>query len=328
MTNPPEMPRATILVTGGCGYLGSQLIRDLATSPELGDVTIRIFDNMQGGHYRALMNLPAEGRYQFIEGDLLDPIAARLALEGVDAVVHLAALVRTPMSFEDPAWVEQVNRWGTAHLLEYCLEGSVKRLIYLSTAAVYGPGGPATESDPCRPQGAYAQSKYRAETAVLSTMERGLQATIIRCGTLYGLAPVVRFDAVANRFAYEASTRRAVIVYGSGRQCRPLIHVRDASSAICFVLSQPEQTTGQVFNTVAHNTAIVDLAEIIRQIKPGVSVQFTDQDIRTQFSFEASNEKLVALGWQPRVSLKAGLTELVKQFGSFESIGPPALQEM
>ena len=323
MTNFPDLPKV-ILVTGGCGYLGSQLIRDLATRPELDDVTIRILDNMQGGHYRALMNLPSEGRYQFIEGDLLDPIATRLALDGVDAVVHLAAIVRTPMSFEDPAWVEQVNRWGTAHLLEYCLEGNVKRLIFLSSAAVYGPGGPFTEAGPCHPQGAYAQSKYRAETAVLSAIERGLQATIVRCGTMYGLAPVIRFDAVANRFAYEASTHRAVKVFGSGRQRRTLIHVRDASSAISFVLSRPEQTTGQIFNAVDHNISILELANLIKTIKPGLSVQFTEQDIRTQFSFEASNEKLVALGWNPRVSLAAGLSELANQFGSFEAVGPMA----
>ena len=81
----------TILVTGGAGYIGSRLTRDLAT-----DYTIRIYDNMQRETYPALMNLPETGNYQFIEGDILDGSGIRRALQGVETVIHLAAIVRTP----------------------------------------------------------------------------------------------------------------------------------------------------------------------------------------------------------------------------------------
>ena len=219
----------TILVTGGCGYLGSRLIRDLANDKQLGGVTIRILDNFQSGHQQALMGLPKEGRYQFIEGDILDPSIVRLALQGVDAVIHLAAIVTTPMSFDRPVWMEQVNRWGTIHLVDACLQAGVQRFIYASSAAVYGPGGPFSEVGPCHPLGPYAQSKQRAEVGVLKAAERGLMPTILRFGSIFGLAPVTRFDAVINHFVYLTGIGRPLTVYGDGQQSRPFIYVRDAS---------------------------------------------------------------------------------------------------
>src|SRR5690554_3662234 len=144
---------STLLVTGGCGYLGSQLIRTLATalapaqpSGQPAPLTIRILDNLHSGQIRALMDLPDQAAYEFLEGDLLDPSALRYALRDVDAVIHLAAIVRTPLSFDNPAWLEQINHWGTAQLVEAALANGVRRVILTSTAAVYGPGGPHDET--------------------------------------------------------------------------------------------------------------------------------------------------------------------------------------
>jgi UDP-glucose 4-epimerase len=311
----------SLLITGGCGFLGSQLIRDLALDERLGALSIRILDNVQDGHYRALMNLPAPGHYQFIEGDILDPDVVRLALKGVDTVVHLAAIVRTPMSFDNPTWIEQVNHWGTAHLIEACIEAGVSRFIFTSSTAVYGPRNSPEENELCRPQGPYAQSKYRAEKSVVTASERGLQTVIIRLGTLFGLAPVTRFDAVVNRLAYLAGIQRSLTVYGDGQQRRPLIHVRDASSAIRYFLADSNLLQGKAVNGVGLTACVSDIVDIIRRLKPDTDVRFTDQDIRTHLSFEASNAALTALGWQPQVSLQSGIAELLAQFRNFERLG-------
>jgi UDP-glucose 4-epimerase len=317
----------TVLITGGCGYLGSHLIRDLARTAGPRPLTVRILDNMQGGHYRSLMDLPPGTRYEFLEGDILDPAVVRLALRGAGAVVHLAAVVRTPMSFEHPAWVQQVNHWGTARLVESCLEAGVTRFIYASSTAVYGPGGPGDEDAPCRPVGPYAQSKLRGEESVLAASARGLRPTVLRFGTLFGNAPAMRFDAVANRFAYLAGTGRPLTVYGSGQQRRPLVHVSDAGNAIAICLERPAVTQGRILNVVGENTSIVELVRAVEAVRPAVAVRYTEQDVLTHFSFEASGAALAGLGWMPQVSLEAGMAEMLERFRYLESaaLEPSAL---
>jgi len=316
----------TVLVTGGCGYLGSQLIRDLARRLPRAPV-IRILDNMRQGQIQALLDLPA-ATYEFIEGDLLDPSVLRLALRGVDAVVHLAALVRTPLSFENPAWLEQVNHWGTAQLVEACLDQEVTRLVFTSTAAVYGPDGPHREDGPCRPQGAYAQSKLAAERVLLTARSRGLTPTILRVGTLYGLAPVTRYDAVVNRFTYLAGIRQPLTVYGDGQQRRPVIHVRDAAAAVCHALQT--DLPRPIYNAVGATVSVLDIVAALRSIRPATPVHFTEQDIRTHVSFAADPAALIATGWQRQVSLTAGMTELLDHFQNIRRSLPttPDLEEL
>lgn len=308
----------TILVTGGCGYVGSLLIRELTADEQLGNPVVRILDNMQGRHYQALMELGEDGRYEFIEGDILDPAVVKLALQGVDAVIHLAAIVRTPISFEHPSWVEQVNRWGTAHLVDACLEHGVQRFLYASSSAVYGPGGPFTERDPCRPIGPYAQSKKRAENEILAAEQRGLDPTILRLGTVFGQAPVLRFDAVVNRFAYLAGVQRPLTIYGKGDQKRPVVHVADASSAFRFCLANRDSTAGEVLNVVGENVSVQEVASAIQSLRPETPVRFTEQDVLTHLSFEASSDKMLARDWQPQYALADGIGELIARFRNLQ----------
>jgi UDP-glucose 4-epimerase len=303
-----------ILITGACGYLGSQLIRDLGAVPGVNGSTIRILDNMQAKNYAALMDLGEDARYQFIEGDILDPAVVAYALQGVDLVVHLAAIVQTPMSFENPTWVEQVNHWGTARLVESCLDAGVKRFIYASSAAVYGPGGPFTEDDICRPFGAYAQSKYKAERRILGAVDRGLEPVVLRFGTLYGQAPGVRFDAVANRFAYLAGSKRSLVVYGQGDQIRPFIHVRDSSAAVQFCIANLDRMKAQIFNVVGTNASVLDLVRAVQSFLPEIGVHYTEQDVLTHLSIRVKNDALIGMGWKPGYTLEGGLEELVSAF--------------
>lgn len=323
-----------ILITGACGYLGSVLIRDLTRKTGSGcnailagnpiphedfeDLSICLLDNMQNGRYDALFDLSKQARYQFIEGDLLDPATMRYALEEVDVVVHLAAIVRTPMSFDNPTWMQQINYWGTAQLVEsILLSGKRPYLIFASTTAVYGPGGPFDEKDVCRPQGHYAQSKYRAEEAIQVGMERGLRATILRIGQLYGVAPVIRFGSVINRLCTQAGMNRPITIHGTGEQRRTFVHVRDASAAIMHILDKLKAKNEKIqahFNIVASQHSIVELVEVIKQIRPAVQIRYTEQDIRTHYSFESTSSQVHLLGWTPQISLETGVEELLSRF--------------
>lgn len=308
-----------ILVTGGCGYLGSQLLRDLPAKIE-GAGTIHVLDNMQKGEYRALMDLPDAGTYTFWEVDVMDRATLRTILAEVDVVIHLAAVVQTPLSFADPNWVEQVNHWGTSNLVEVCLAEDVSTFVFASSASVYGPGPEArTEEATCDPVGAYADSKHKAERVVASASRRGLNTVTLRMGTLFGPAPVLRFAAVANRFASLAGTRRALTVYGDGEQTRPLLHVDDASAAICWACNHVSKTGGETYNVHDTNASILNLVDAVRTHVPDVEVRRTEQDIRTHLSFAMAGEKIRRAGWTASSSLEDGIGALIERFGTFAS---------
>jgi nucleoside-diphosphate-sugar epimerase len=316
-----------ILVTGGCGYIGSQLIRAVATDDRFEGTTIRVLDNMQRENYHALMDLPERANCEFIEGDILDPSRMKLALEGIDAVIHLAAVVRTPLSFDHPARLSQVNHWGTAHLVEHCLDLGVPRFILASSASVYGPGGTFDEEDACKPIGPYAQSKFQAEQAAWGASRRGLNLSILRIATVYGYAPSMRFDSVANRFAYLAGVGRPITVFGTGQQTRPLVHVRDVSHAISFCLSHPEETQGRLFNVVEDNFSVLDMVAALQKIRE-VRVRFTEQDVLTHFSFALNPSRLKGLGWGPLCTLENGFAEMVEHFRRVSAVQHPSMESL
>ena len=301
----------TILVTGGAGYIGSQLIRDLAADPRFSDWTIRIYDNLQRQHYCGLMDLPTDGRYEFVEGDILDRLNLGRAMHGVQAVVHLAAIVKTPLSFDHPEWTEQVNHWGTASVVDCALNEDVSRLLYVSSASVYGPGGPFRETDTCRPIGPYAISKLKGENEATRS-----RFTIVRLGTVFGNAPAMRFDGIANRLAYQVGVGRPMVIYGSGEQIRPLIHIRDASAVLRLCLADL-RTEGEIINAVMINPSINQIARALQAIAPDTPMRYTDQDILTEISFRVNSTKLMEMGFRPQFSLEQGLEEMVARWRGF-----------
>ncbi len=308
--------KRVILVTGGAGYIGSQLVRDIALDPRFSDVTIRIYDSLRHKNYSGLMDLPVEGRYEFVEGDILDRLNLQRAMQDAVAVFHLAAIVTTPLSFDHPEWTEQINHWGTAAVVDCALRAGVMRLIYCSSASVYGPGGPFKETDPCRPIGPYATAKRKGEDEVRQAEERGLQATIVRLGTTFGNAPAMRFDASANRYAYLAGVHRPMVIYGTGNQVRPLIHIRDASSALRLCLADPA-FIGETVNAATEHPSLNDIAAAVQRLMPAATTRYTDQDILTEISFDVDAAKLMGMGWTPQVTLEAGLKEVLERWKGF-----------
>lgn len=335
------MTNDVVLVTGGLGYLGSQFLRSAAEP--LAGRTVRVLDNLATRGERALVDLPAGCRYEFVEGDVLDPGVMRYALRGVGTVIHLAGVVRTPMSFEHPTWMRQVNTWGTAALAEASLQAGVQRLVFASSTAVYGPGGPFDEAATCRPVGPYATSKRAAEEAVLAAAARDLTVSVLRLGMLYGHAPCARFDGFVNRLLFLAGTGRAMTVYGRGEQRRPIVHVHDAATAVLLAatadagrarrdgepsaLRHPPRALAagaDIVNVVEANASVLDVVAAIQAARPLAKVRFAEQDVLSHLSFLVDGERLRHAGWCPALRLQDAVHAELGRFTHLGAVpGPP-----
>ena len=264
-----------ILVTGGAGYIGTELVGALAQQDAVSEVVV--YDNLSRRNYNLfLAERLTPGKIRFVRGDILDTRRLRKVLDGVDVVFHLAALVTTPFHDADVHHVDQVNHWGTAELSYALEERPVRRLIYLSSAAVYGASDtPARVEHAPRPAGVYGESKLHGERK-LARLADDLDLTVLRCANVYGYSRSLRFDAVINRFLFEAHYGHRITIHGSGRQHRAFVHIDDVVSALVpLALGRGGRGT---FNLVERNLAINDIAAALRQLYPDLETQHVDQD--------------------------------------------------
>jgi UDP-glucose 4-epimerase len=311
-----------ILVTGGAGYIGSQLLHTLAADQFPRVRRIRVLDNMREEKFPALMNLPGNVDYEFILGDIREENDIRMALgDDTDVVVHLAALCNANLSFERRDDTEEINYRGALKVIDVARRAlSVRRFIYASTTSVYGPtAGIVTEDSPCQPASPYAEFKLKAENDVLGLSQDTagrVRPTVLRFATAYGYAPGLRVHTVVNIFAFRAAVGAPLEVYGSGDQVRPFVHVADIARAIAFCMAE-DQAADQVFNVVGENASVNDLLDLLEPRFPRLKVVHTDKEILNQISYEVDGSKLRALGFAPAFSLEQGIDEYARLYGSF-----------
>lgn len=263
-----------ILVTGGAGYLGSVLCELLLRSGQ----RVRAFDSLMHGG-RSLLGLAGREGFAFQRGDMRDGDAVAEALAGVDAVVHLAAIVGDPACARDAELARAVNLDASLALFEAAQAAGVKRFAFASTCSNYGRMADtsvlATESHELRPVSLYAETKVGVEQALLAAPARTITATVLRLSTLYGLSPRMRFDLTVNEFVKELVVQRKLVVFGE-QFWRPYVHVRDAARAFQMVLEAPvERVAGQVFNVgdTNENYRKADLLELMSVRIPDADVQ-------------------------------------------------------
>ena len=267
-----------ILITGGAGYIGTELLRKIAKSVEFDKIIV--YDNLSGGNrnlFTANMELPKE-KIEFVQGDILDSRAFKKVLKGIDVVFHLAANVTTPFSDQNPHLFEQVNHWGTAEVCYALEESKVKRLIHLSSVSVYGTSKEEKDVDSSlNPRTFYGISKMRAEEHVSRLMDK-MDTYILRCGNVYGFSESMRFDAVINRFMFEANFFKRITVHGSGEQIRPFIQIDRLSNLLARFVDG--NIPKGVFNLVDQNLAIGEVVKALRVVYPEVEMLFVSQHMK------------------------------------------------
>jgi nucleoside-diphosphate-sugar epimerase len=311
-----------ILVTGGCGYIGALVVEELLAEGE----EVRVLDALIHGQGEIAARQERAGA-QSIRADLRDPDARGRALEGVEAVVHLAAIVGDPACAADPELSEQVNVRATRALVSDARKLGAERFIFASTCSNYGrmadPTAPIDEDGELRPVSLYAKQKVGIETLLLASEESdAMLATCLRFATVYGVGPRMRFDLTVNEFTRDLWADRDLEVFGE-QFWRPYVHVRDAARAVRGVLQAPaSRVAGQVFNVgrSTENYRKLDLVEQIRgQIDRGrVSYVSRADDPR---DYKVSFEKIrVELGYETLMTVHSGVAEVLGALdaGSFD----------
>ncbi|MBP1594855.1 MAG: NAD-dependent epimerase/dehydratase [Acidobacteria bacterium] len=266
-----------VLIVGGAGYLGSVLTAQLLTR----GYTVRILDSFLYGR-RSLEQMPRTPMLEIIEGDLRNIHTCVSALDGVHAVVLLAAIVGDPASRLRPKETIETNVIAAQALAMACKHQCINRFLYASTCSVYGLGNTLLdENSDLRPVSLYARTKIASEQAILSMGDGYFAPTILRMGTLYGCSPRMRFDLVVNTMTMHAFSEGKIRVFG-GTQWRPLLSVNDAAESYVQCLEADLADVGnQVFNIGSdeQNYQIESIAQIIAEALNGVKVEHDDKSL-------------------------------------------------
>jgi len=295
-----------ILVTGGAGFIGSNLVDKL--SP---DNTVVVLDNLFSG---LLSNLEkSKDRITFVKGDVLDKALVKDIVAEVDYVFHLAAHVGNIRSIKDPNFDMEVNIGGTLNLLEACRNSNIKRLVYSSSGAIFGEAKylPIDEEHPLNPESPYAVSKLAAEKYCFAFHKvYGVPTTALRYFNVYG--PRQDTSEYANAISIFLSRIREgkpLTIFGDGKQTRDFIFVKDVAKANILAATHPS-AVGEIFNiATGKENSIKELVDIIKQVSAKeIQVIYADSRAGEVKYSRASIEKAQRLlGYNPETNFKEGL---------------------
>lgn len=304
----------TVLVTGGLGYLGSRLVRELADDPEFSGEPIRILDNLRQPRYHALWDLPSYADYQFIQTDIRDGEAVRSAMEDVTTVFHTAAITNAPETFEIEKKTWEVNHDAALTVFEAARDAGVKEFVNLSTCSVYGTTErEITEEFECDPESPYGEAKLTAEREMLDRYDGRMGFTALRLGTVYGWTTGMRFDTVINKFAFLAAAGHDLTVYeGAESQFRPYLHVKDAVRSMLFAARSLGD--GEPYNVVGQNASLREVIDAIKRHFVDVDITFTEAKNLNQLSYIVSDEKICNRGFDTTYTIDQGVVELADKF--------------
>lgn len=301
-----------ILITGGAGYIGTELTYELEKNPKVKEIII--YDNLSRGNINLFIGQSKlSDKIRFIQGDILDTRLLKQTLKDIDVVYHLAAKVTTPFADQNAHFFEQVNHWGTAELVYAIEESNVKQFIYTSSASVYGASADeVNESINPNPRTFYGISKLRAEDHVNRLMAKNTATYIVRCGNIYGYSKSMRFDSVINKFMFDANFKRRISIEGDGEQYRSFIHIDKTANILAnLIFSNIDQG---IYDLVEDNLTINHIADTFKTIYPDLEMISINQQLKMRELRVKPNEKINALTNIPTRTLVEVLQTFKEEF--------------
>jgi nucleoside-diphosphate-sugar epimerase len=310
-----------ILVTGGAGYIGSELI--LKLGEEFPEATITSIDNLTIGDYRHIEHLKNDKRYRLLVGDITKKNDLRKALtQDTTAIIHAAAIPGVEACNKRPKNAIHTNVYGTHLLLEEAVNRNVERFVFNSSAAVYGTPQeqPITETHPLKPINLYGVTKVAAEKLVNARhITQGLTTTILRLSNVYGLGAYTDWKTVIPKFVWQAVKDQPLTIRADGKQQRDFVHIHDLVNAVIRCLKAPRQAVaGETYNIGGKTFSVNQIADIVTQeskqrLNREPSKVFTSLEVgevytpQFQYSHKKASEKI---GYEPKQEMLKGVSEL------------------
>ena len=322
-----------VLVTGGAGYIGCQLVPALLD----GGYRVRVFDVMFYGD--AGLDRVRD-RIETVEGDIRS-VPADL-LDGVSAIINLAGLSTEPAAEYRPEANQEINFKAAVDLAGLAKEKKVRRFIQASSGSIYdvGAGHPEkdimhTEDSPVAPFRIYSITKREAEKRILAMADDSFTPVVLRKGSVYGYSPRMRFDLVVNAFVLNALQTGCLVLHNGGEMWRPLLSIQDAAAAYKLMLeAPPEKVKGEIFNVTNGNYRISELALRVQHKLGELNIPCEiqpDYNYRNLRSCQASGQKIAQqLSFTPKVTVDETVEDLVQKIrgGAFHDVTDPAFHNI
>lgn len=296
-----------VLVVGGAGYLGSELVGQLLGR----GYKVRVLDSLMFGD-ASLSAARTNPNFELAVGDVRDIEAVVHNVDGCQAVIHLAAIVGDPACEEDRPLATEVNRAATRMLIEIARGSGVTRFLFASSCSVYGASDfLVDEHTQPTPISTYAATKVDSEKLLLEAGDANFQPVVLRLGTLFGLSPRPRFDLVVNLLTARAATTGKITIF-NGEQWRPFLHVRDAARAFVKCMEAPSEIVSkEIFNVGDYrlNKRLSEVSEAIVNLVPTVEVQRVDNGDKR--NYRVSFDKIhTRVGFLCETTLDDGIREI------------------
>ena len=296
-----------IIVTGGAGFIGGYLVDFL-----LNNHKVTIYDNLSTSSQSIADALIKKGA-QFIKGDILDHDTLSKSSKGFDVMIHLAAKSDVTESVSHPETVENVNVNGTINVMNCCIKNKIKKMVFASSAAVYGNFSTAvTEKSETRPLSPYGTSKMRAENKIREMSKNNLDCVILRIFNVYGRRQNKQYAGVISNFIENVSKDRPLLIYGDGSQIRDFVSISDVVNA--FDAAVEKTNSSGTYNIASGKSiSIKELAKIFLDTS-GKKIEIKYKPAKKEdIKYSQADITLAKkeLEFNPKVNLKEGLSDLI-----------------
>ena len=290
-----------ILITGGCGYVGTVLTNRLLQLNH----QITIIDTQWFGNY-----LNQNKKLEVIKDDIRN--IAKYDFKNFEIVIHLANIANDPAVELDPNLSWEVNCLATQQIIDKCVRDNVKQFIYASSGSVYGvkEESEVTEDLTLVPISTYNKTKMVAERIIQSYQDK-IKTHIIRPATVCGYSPRMRLDVSVNMLTMQALTSKKITVFG-GQQTRPNIYIKDMISVYEHFINNPNIEEG-CYNAGFENISILEIANQVRERIPCEIIISESNDIR---SYRQNSDKLMLTGFRQEFSIKDAIDEIIEKYNN------------